>query len=366
MLIVNALQTSMNGGIGRVSYNAAKALYLNNENNVRVVIREKDLSAFDFVMQKDLIIAKGIKNSKDRNYYEQFTLPKYVKKNYEKPILFYPDSMGPIFSSVPFIIIVHDLAFKSLKQAFTWKSILWKRIATKISVKKSIHIVTDSDFSRSEILKYYKKIEANKITSVKLSFNDFSKEIIDKEKVRAGISSIGENFIFTVSTISPRKNIDRLIKSFNLIKDKVDVNLVISGREGWLSEDIYNLVDIYNIKDRVIFTGGINDEELKNLYDRCSIFIYPSIYEGFGLPPLEALSYGKTVIASKVTSIPEVLGKCAVYIDPFDTNDIAEKMIATLNNDVKLDEELIKSTLGKYSFEVYKENLVICIKKVVR
>ncbi|AGY76810.1 hypothetical protein [Clostridium autoethanogenum] len=137
-VVFNALQTSLSGGIGRYCYEVSKAIYKQHKIDFKIVIREEDKGLFSFADIEDLIIVEGIKNAKQRNFYEQFKLPKLIYKKYPDAIIHYPDTMAPIFAKNKVIITVHDLAFKSLKDAFTWKTTLWKNFITDLSIKKHI------------------------------------------------------------------------------------------------------------------------------------------------------------------------------------------------------------------------------------
>ena len=361
MIVFNALQTSLNGGIGRYSYELAKNLYNINSDSIKIVIREQDLKLFSFAKKEDLIIVKNINNSRERNLYEQFKLPKLIYKKYPEAIIHYPDTMAPIFAKNECIITIHDLAFKSLKGAFTWKSTLWKNIMTNLSVKKSKKIIAITNFTKNEILNHYPKINKDKISVVYNGFNDFSKEIIEESKVRDSIKEFKKNYILTVSTISPRKNIDGLIKAFNLIKEQIEENLIIAGGNGWMYQEVYDLVDKLNLNDRVIFTGKVNDEELKYLYKNARIFTYVSFYEGFGLPPLEAMSYGLPCIVSDMSSIPEVVGDEVIKVDPKNNELLARELFSLISNEginKNYDAHLEKFSWKKCSqdtFNVYNE-----------
>lgn len=334
IIVFNALQTSLSGGIGRYSYELARELYVQSPTQVKVVIREEDKTDFSFVKSEDLIIVSGIKNSKDRNFYEQFKLPQLISKKYPQAILHYPDTMAPIFSKNEVVITVHDLAFKSLKNVFTWKTVMWKNFITNLSIKKAQKVIAITKFTQSEIVKYYPKY-SDKVSVIYNGFNDFSKEQIDESNISDTIKSIDKKYIVTVSTISPRKNIDGLIKAFNQIKDQVDYQLVIAGGNGWLYESVHELVKELNLENRVIFTGKINDDELKYLYKNANLSAYVSFYEGFGLPPLEAMSYDIPCVVSNTTSLPEVVGEYAVKVDPTNIHNISNALLDVINCEQK-------------------------------
>lgn len=351
IVVFNALQTSLNAGIGRYSYELAKSLYLNNPKNIKLVIREEDLELFSFAKNEDLIISSNIKNSKTRNIYEQFTLPQLIYKKFPDAIIHYPDSMAPLLAKNKVVITIHDLAFKSLKNVFTWKTILWKNFITRLSIKKADKIIAITKFTKSEVLRHYPKINEEKISVVYNGFNDFSNEWINEENVRDKIKESNKSYILTVSTISPRKNIDGLINAFNKIKDKVDEDLIIAGNNGWMYENVYKIVDELQINDRVFFTGGINDDELKYLYKNANMFVYSSFYEGFGLPPLEALSYNIKCIVSDIEVFNEVYGEEVIYFDVNSPKDLSEKIIENLNEVHKSkDISTQKSIINKYNW----------------
>ena len=334
MVIFNALQTSLSGGIGRYSYELSKAIYNLNEIPIKIVIREEDKVLFSFVKEEDLIVVKGVKNSKIRNYYEQFVLPQKMYKEYPNAIIHYPDTMAPLFSKNKVVITVHDVSFKAMNNIFTLKTKVWKNIITKLSLKKAWRIVADTNFTKSEILKYYPSTNSKKVDVVHCGFNDFSKETINNNNINKDLLNVkSKDYILTVSTISPRKNIDGLIKAFNLISDEINYKLVIAGKNGWMYERVHELVGEFGLQDRVLFTGGINDDELKFLYKNSKLFVYPSFYEGFGLPPLEAMSYGIPCIVSNVTSIPEVVGNGGIYINPNDIKEMSLKIKECIFNE---------------------------------
>lgn len=353
-VVFNALQTSLSGGIGRYSYELAKTIYKQHAVDFIIVVREEDLKLYDFANKDNLIIVKSIENSKDRNFYEQFVLPKLIHNIYPNAIIHYPDTMAPLLAKNKVVITIHDLAFKSVKGSFTVMTTLWKNFITHLSVRKANKIIAITSFVKDEILKYY-NLNIDKIDIIYNGFNNFGKQTINYDNISNIIINYGKkNYILTVSTISPRKNIDGLIKAFNLIKEELDYNLIVVGKNGWLYESVVNLVNDLNLKDRVIFTGAVNDDELKFLYKNSNVFIYPSFYEGFGLPPLEAMSYGIPCIVSNTTCIPEVVGNAAVLVNPYNIEEIKNEIINIANIDSEYKNIISKKSMEqikKYSWE---------------
>lgn len=367
MILFNALQKSISAGIGRYSFELSKELYHLLKDDIKIIIREEDLKDYSFVNSKSLLIFKNIKNSKDRNLCEQIYLPKLIKDKFKDSVIHYPDSMAPIFlNSKKIVITVHDLAFKSLSGAFTKKTILWKNFMTSISVKKSNRIIGITNFSKSELNKYYKNI-SNKIDVVYNGFNRLSKMDIDINNVSDNIKKYAKDkYILTISTISPRKNIDTLIEAFNLIKDNHKINLIIGGSNGWLYESIYSLVDSLKLRDRVIFTGRINDDELKYLYKNANIFVYPSLYEGFGLPPLESMSYGIKTIVSDVECLREVSGDACSYFPPKDKMKLCELLDNFFKSGKENEIYDYENILSRYSWEKCAKETVNVYNKILR
>ena len=183
MIIFNALQTTLSGGIGRYSYELTKSLY-NIEKNMKIVVRKEDIEMFSFAKKDDLLIVNNISSGVKRNFYEQFRLPFIINKKYPNAILHYPDSMAPLLSKNKVVITVHDIAFKTLKNVFTWKTKLWKNLITNLSIKKADKIIAISNFTKNELLKVYGKEINKKIVVVLNGFNDFSKDVIDENDIK--------------------------------------------------------------------------------------------------------------------------------------------------------------------------------------
>ncbi len=183
------------------------------------------------------------------------------------------------------------------------------------------------------------------------------------EKLKEKYTILGE-FILFVGTLQPRKNIVRLIEAYSKLvaQSKKVPQLVIVGKKGWLYEDILSAPKRFGVEKGVIFLEFVPDSDLALLYRNALCFVLRSLYEGFGLPILEAMRYGCPVVTSNVSSLPEAAGDAAVYIDPNNTEDIAQKLKLVIS-DLKLREELIekgKKQVQKFSWEkAAKETLEI-------
>ncbi len=280
----------------------------------------------------------------------QFALPLKLFASRNKPDVFFsPSHYRPRFSPVPTAISIMDLSFIKYPQLFNKKDLNQLGAWTAYSARKASLVFTISDSSKNDIIRQY-NLEANTVVVTHLGIkSDRQKIIVKNVKEKYGIRG---DFVLFVGTIQPRKNISRLIEAFSKVSNK-SLLLVIVGKKGWQYEDIFDAPRKFEIEDRVKFLDFVADEDLFALYGEALCFILPSLYEGFGLPILEAMKYGCPVITSNVSSMPEAGGDAALYVDPQDVDDIAKK-IEQLVSDEKLRKELIEKgykQIKKFSWE---------------
>jgi glycosyltransferase involved in cell wall biosynthesis len=232
--------------------------------------------------------------------------------------------------SVPKVITFHDLSFKRHPEFFSWKKRMWQFLLmnTLKEARQAKKIIAVSESTKNDLVNLYR---------------------IDPEKIQVIYSGVG-NFrpgspgktILYFGTIEPRKNLIGLIRAFRMIK-KPGLKLVLAGSMGWLYKDI--LKEAAGDPD-IVFTGFFKEEDKEKLYRSASLFVYPSFFEGFGFPPLEAMACGVPVIVSNTSSLPEIVGDAALMVDPYNIDEMAWLMNEGLNN-VCLREELIKRGLAR-------------------
>ncbi len=272
-------------------------------------------------------------------------------KNRSLDVFFTPTHYLPIFSPKKSVVSILDVSYIYFPQLFKKKDLIQLKKWTKYSARKSEKILTISESSKSDIIKEY-GVSGNKIEVIYPGINT-SLPVNNKLKMEDLEKKFGikNKYILFVGTLQPRKNIERLIEAYSKIE--TDVSLVIVGRRGWQFEEILNAPEKYNVKDKVLFLENVSDEDLPAIYRNAEFFILPSLYEGFGIPVLEAMSYETPVITSNVSSLPEVGGDAALYVDPNDADDIANKMKKLLG-DNNLKKQLIekgKKQVEKFSWE---------------
>lgn len=236
------------------------------------------------------------------------------------------------------ISTIYDISFKTHSEFHTPGNIKHCDKGTKQAVEKADTIIAISEHTKRDLIEYY-SCPAEKIVVIYLGYDERFQQIEDRRKKDQINAEYGltRPFIFNVGSIEPRKNLIGLIRAYASLGKKYHQNfdLVISGGQGWLNTEIYKEVEKLKMSDSVKFIGYVDDEDLPYLYNSAEVFAYPSFYEGFGLPILEAMACGCPVITSNVSSMPEVGGHAVSYIDPKDTETIKKALESVLGDKKK-------------------------------
>lgn len=275
------------------------------------------------------------KNEIQRIFLNQFLMNSYIRN--EKLDLFHePFFASQFFKNCPTIITIYDISYYIHPEFFNFKTRMYFNFLVPRSIKRSDCIITISDSAKKDIVDYL-KIDPDKIEVVYAGCDPFFHKINDEagaDKIKVKYK-IFKDYILYVSYISPKKNLLNLINAFNIFRKeyKYDIKLVIAGGKGWNSEQVFELVKILKLEKEVIFTGHVPKEDLLVLYNYALSFVYPSIYEGFGIPILEAMACGCPVITAQSSSLPEISGNAALYVNPFDVEDISSAIFKLLDND---------------------------------
>lgn len=274
--------------------------------------------------------------------WEQTTLPIYIMKKNKKAKLINFCNTAPVL--FPGYVVLHDISFKTHSEHLNWKFALWYKIVTTLNIKRYKHIFTDSEFSKKEISDNYNAIE-NKITVTYVSAEHMKKINPDYTIIKK-LNLENKEFYFSLGSKSPHKNHEYIIEC---AKNNSKLLFVVSGND---NEKVFKDKEQEKIEN-ILYTGYISDNELVALYKKCKAFIFPSLYEGFGLPPLEAIVSGcKNVIVSDIPVFKEIYGNNVNYIKNSLTFNIGNK-----NNE--LDEEFLK----KYSWNKIADIIYKTIRK---
>lgn len=364
VILFNALQGGTSVGIARYSIQLIKYL-LKLDPTYKFLIaidRAHAVKLKPYCRKFDNLLIYEVRTSVQRIFIEQFKLP-LTKRNID--LIHYPDYAAPILPTMAkTVITVHDLSFLRFTTTFEWYKRVWKRTLIHLSCLTSDKIICVSHFTKDELSNLV-PVGANKSHVI---HNGLIKPRFESgTSVQELVPS--DCYLLFVGTLEPRKNVKRLLKAFSKVigGEKRDLKLVITGKKGWLYQPIFQTVKELNLNNKVVFTGFVSDDELATLYRNATALVYPSIYEGFGFPPLEAMAYGTPVITSNTSSLPEVVGNSAVLIEPFDTNQIADAIESILDDEEKQRKlrekgmERVKKfsweKAAKETLEVYKEVL---------
>ncbi len=244
---------------------------------------------------------------------------------------------------------IHDVIVFKHPEFFTKKHmVIAQKMITNVT-RKADHIIADSQSTKKDLLEVFPKLKEDDISVIYLAASDkFQKaptNQIEDFKIKYHLP---ERYFLSLATHEPRKNLRNLITAFRKLKRNSafeDIGLVLVGGKGWLDSGVDETIESYK-KDRIIPLGFIEDNHLSNLYSGAIAFAYPSLYEGFGLPVLEAMSCGRPIITSHISSIPEIAGKSAIYVDPYSIESIRNALQNIAENS-DLREKLSKEAIQK-------------------
>ncbi|MDI3496048.1 MAG: hypothetical protein PWQ35_69 [Patescibacteria group bacterium] len=246
-----------------------------------------------------------------------------------------------------FVITIHDISFLRHPQFFSYRKNFWHQaLRLKKLLERADVIVAVSANTKADLIEVL-KIPAEKIVVIYSGNNYDILPVVDTKALQNYRQKLGLplRFILFVGNIEPRKNLSNLILAYNLLRqaepELADVALVIAGAPGWKHKAIYQTWKNSPYKDDIKFLGYVDTQEKEYLYRLATVFAYPSFYEGFGFPPLEAMRFSLPVVASNVSSLPEILGRSALLVDPFRPDEIKQALHLVLKDD-NLRAELIK------------------------
>lgn len=360
---VRVLMDERYSGVSEFAYNLIKEiLKLDKKNEYRLFYNSfKDLRGFEQAMadlrgqEKERVsLIKYKYPNKLLNYFLFNTLswPK-IDSRLEADIFWMPHiNFIALSGRAKSILTIHDLSFMRYGEFFSARKNFWhKMINAKKLVKKFDKIIAVSENTKSDIIELC-GVRPEKIEVIYPGLGEEFKEVISNKLEVRSKYSLPEKFILFLGTIEPRKNIEGLISAFNELKKDErfkEYKLVLAGGKGWKSENIYLAWKSSPYKDDINFLGYIPKEEKPFLYSLASLFVYPSFYEGFGFPPLEAMASGVPVIISFASSLPEVIGGAGLMVDPYNITDIKIAMEKVLMD------EKFRNSLVEKGFEQVKK-----------
>lgn len=346
-------------GIERYAMCVTEKMLEQDENNKYILIyRGSVYPAFQSKIDGKRINAIII-NGNNKLIFYQIILPVHLYKIKADRYLFFAFTSPILFRKKGIFNTIHDMGPWDSSEGLKINQKLYLKTTCKCSAKASMGIITVSEFSKgriSDILKYSK----NRIRVIPSAVyegvtGDYG---IAFNTVKAEYN-LPNKYVMTLSTLEPRKNLIILLEAFSNIMNIVDYDLVLVGRKGWKMDDV---LEKYNSQKRIHITGFVKDEYVSLIYKNAICFIFPSLYEGFGLPPVEALSVGTPVVASDAASIPEVLMGQAIYFSNNSENEL-ETILKDIENRVEnMPHELSNYQKENFNFERSAEKVLEFIK----
>lgn len=331
-------------GIGRVLINILSELAKQYPEDKYVLFRNFDFKEYDNLTQYQNIEIVDVPYTKESGLknilWHQWLFQKLLKK-YKCDIAYIPNFTLLLWKTIPTIVTIHDLIEYNVPDKFSKARMFYrKQVCDPLMAKKSNHILTVSKSSYKDIISYL-GVKPSKLT---LTLNATDRNVFkkySKEKITPAIKKYNleyKKYLLFVGTIDfPGKNIKTIIEAFFNLRSKNELNgikLVIIGKNGFNSKVIYDFVNASPFKDEVIFTGYLNDDDLPKYYAGATIMLYLSLFEGFGLPVLEAMSCATPVICSNTSCFPEIVEELDVKVPPTDVNAVEEKILKILSNTI--------------------------------
>jgi glycosyltransferase involved in cell wall biosynthesis len=269
-----------------------------------------------------------------------------VRELRRRPVdLLHVQYTAPPFMPCPVVATIHDLSFEHLPATFKRRSWMQLRLTVRRTAREAAHLIVPSEYTRRDICETY-GIAPARVSVVPLAAASCYAPVANAKEIERvrNIYGISGDYILAVGSIQPRKNLARLIEAYADLRrqrphDKLP-RLVLVGKRAWLYEETLRAVAACGIAAQTIFTGYVPESDLPALYTGALCFVYPSYFEGFGLPPLEAMSCGTPVITGDRTSLPEVVGDAGLLVNPFDTQALAQALARLI------DDESLRATLG--------------------
>ncbi|KAA3613668.1 MAG: glycosyltransferase family 1 protein [Calditrichaeota bacterium] len=346
-----------NSGIGRYLRSIVPSLVSECEEvQFNVLGSEDELSTYPWYTSSNVRFSPF--NSPIYSIAEQFEAQRLLST---KPDLYWvPHYNIPVFYSGKMLVTIHDVFHLAMRHTLKRPDQkIYSRLMFGALKRKADSIISVSEFSKNELIKYT-NIATDKISVVHNGLDE--KWLAAKsEKISAD-----KPYLLFVGNVKPHKNIKRLVQAFKLISDEINCDLMIIGKkEGFITSESNLENEIAGIENRVKFTGFVSDSELKQFYQNALLFVFPSTYEGFGFPPVEAMACGCPVLASNIGAVTEVCGDAAEYCDPYDVEDMAAKILSLLQENTWR-KTLIEKGLqkaGEYTQEKCVQNTIAVIKK---
>lgn len=371
---IDARAINIYPGIGRYAFNLVRWLGKFDTTNQYVIFKNRLCTErlTNFPNFKEIVVDIPL-----LSFGTLFTFSKIVlRENID--FLHCAFNITPLSKKMNKIITVHDLMDMLFPDCFSHHPFLIEqglkyffKFSTPRTILSAKHLVADSHYTKSEILRMFSHVSPERIDVVHLAVDDYftpsSQRAIEEFKHKFNLP---DKFLLYVGNTKKYKNLNCLIKAYIMYfisKGAKTLPLIIAGMKNVVGDELTKTIDSSGLGEKIKIIGSISEEELPMLYSAAEYFIFPSIYEGFGLPPLEAMSCGTPVIVSNATSIPEVVNDAGLYFDPLHPEELADILINKIDNaDLKysLREKGLKQA-KKFTLEKMAMETLSCYKKMI-
>lgn len=335
--------STLGGGVRTYTKEVISRILKHQDGNEYVVYHDSKKNLGNFGNANEKVVPVG--HPLFRIGWDYFLLPQALKKDKIDFIHYFKPATTP-FKKPKAIATMYDVIPLLYPETQTAIQLAYWKKQLPLVAKTCAHLITISECSKCDIVRLL-QVDPAKITVTPLGVDPRFHPVSDQEKKTVRDKyQLSENYILYLGTIEPRKNVARLIRAFNQVANRIPHGLVVAGKWGWGFEDVKSEIAKSPFRDRIVILDYIEPEYLVSLCGAASLFVFPSIYEGYGLPPLEAMACGTPVITSNVSSLPEVVGDAAITINPLDEDSLAHEM-ERLALDVNLQNQLREKGLAR-------------------
>lgn len=265
-------------------------------------------------------------------WWDQVSVPRLAKRE-SLDILYNPKLSVPLWTKSKTVLVMHGAEQFEIPQTFQWWDRLYFSVANKMYCKKASAIISMTHIGAGDIVRHMNADPA-KITVIHEAYNKECRVLTAEDTARVKEKyQLPDRYVLFVGGFNPRKNIGNLLRAYSLVKNSFSHDLVIVGFKRWKYAQDFELIDQLGLQDRVHRLGYVSDSDLVAIYNLADLFVFPSLYEGFGIPVLEAMACGCPVVSTTTGCTPEVAGDAAVLVNPYDHKEIAEAIGRVLSDD---------------------------------
>lgn len=326
-ILLNGLQAGNRSGTGRYTVELSKRLPgLDDDVKVSVLWPSDVAPPPPIRSAQNPYVIGNAPNAAARIWLDQVGICD-IARDAGAELIHFPANVGLLHRKARSVLTVHDLSFFRNPDWYRFERAAYYRFAVRRSVRTASRLIADSSATAQD-LREILNVPENRIDVVPLGVDESFRPTTSEEKERVRKKySLPPRFVLYVGTLEPRKNLVRLIEAWSQISDDCDQDLVLAGRRGWKVEPILEAISRSSSKQRIHLPDFVAQEDLPSLLSTANAFVWPSLWEGFGLPPLEAMACGTPVVTSNTSSLPEVVSDSALMVDPQDVDALADAML---------------------------------------